>query len=72
LKHEGESTQAARRAEQEREARTRQEYVAAIPDEINSEVERAVQKEVTKMRAELMDAYDKEITALRAQIQAGS
>lgn len=62
--------QAARQAEEEREAQLRKEYISALPDEINMSIERAVQSEVRKMRAEVTAAHEAQLAALQAQLEA--
>jgi hypothetical protein len=64
------TSQEEKQAEEDRQAKLRAAYVAAIPDEIKEEVEAAVSKEVAAMREEIISEYHDKTEELRAQIQA--
>jgi uncharacterized protein with HEPN domain len=62
--------QEAKAAEEDREARIRAEYVAAIPQEIKEQVEAAVHKEIATMREAVVQDYTSQAERLMEAIKS--
>lgn len=59
-----------RQAEEAREAGLREAYIAAVPLEIKEQVEAAVAREVTRVRAAVEEEHKGEVERLRGEIKA--
>ena len=58
------------KAEKVRQARLREEYIAAVPEEIRAQVQAAVDQQVAAMRIEIDKGFQGQAAALKAEMQS--